>query len=365
MDPTLPAIVISMIASHLMRLADKGAERAEDDLLDRLYEVVKSRLLKSDPGRAALTGIQVQPNDPERQAGATSVLAEEIGRDPAWGDQLSQMLNAIRHQDNSTTASAASRGRGTSIASTGNVELTGSYVGVGRVDQRRSMKISSGGWLLILTAAFFLTGTTIFGATKLIMPVVEGPASTRAMNGGDAGGTDTEPAGGNPVDITYEGFNYQVAILKYERSVTGAGGASAEPGTHFLAVTVQLTNLQNDRPASAVKPVTYLATSPNHGKIVPDPYGGGPELSSCDIGDVHNMVAGASETGIPAGWCLVDLESYDYSFDQIDPFGSVVTVMYSSLPVPDDVDISVFQVFAMTDADTIYTKKYVEAPKPR
>src|SRR4051812_19586715 len=68
--------------------------------------------------------------------------------------------------------------------------------------------------------------------------------------------------------FTYAGFHYSASITNLRRAPS-IGGASATPGTHYVAATLRLTNLESDRAApfpfvSVIGGVPKAATpSPN------------------------------------------------------------------------------------------------------
>lgn len=180
------------------------------------------------------------------------------------------------------------------------------------------------------------------------------------------------PVGSPSITVTQGGFRYRVQFLNFDETFSLAGLPIAPPGRKYVTIGMQVTNLQDDRPAPGPRGLGYLSVSPENGELYrSEGFLGSSER--CVVGGNQDArVAGSQEPqnglppatrGIPEGWCLIDVELSDGTpRRQLAPGGSSSQIYYARETFEDGFDPASLQVFVPQDDPQTAFGGFIQAP---
>lgn len=238
-DPIgLATTVVAAVSGYLARFASGVLDRAAEDTGERLYQLVAARLQASQLGSNLLQRLQQQPDDASRGQAVALALADEIGKDPEFREALATSASGVPQE-------VMVSGR-SNIVNTGAWDNRQGVIATGnaKVDRSRHIKISLGGFMLVILAVIVLSSL----ATTAIVISIDSPSPTPGI--GTDSATFPELQGNwyfqseDPdsykttvaLHITGDTFRVDLANVLAQRSCSGTMSAG-EGRTYYLNST--------------------------------------------------------------------------------------------------------------------------------
>ncbi|MDI1464550.1 DUF4878 domain-containing protein [Catellatospora sp. KI3] len=156
----MAASAVDLIARRLQRADGHAAEQEPADTAGAVYDLVAARLRSTGLGARVLSELEQAPTDEASRAAAVQALDGELRRDPAFSDDL---LNLLHQNDFGGGASAP--GVADTAEGAGQVAKNGILAEAGTlVAHMRTTKVAGVSGLVVLLAALALCGATVCGA---------------------------------------------------------------------------------------------------------------------------------------------------------------------------------------------------------
>jgi hypothetical protein len=227
-------------ASLLGKRVDSQVDSALSSGMDRLQVLVEEKLQNNsayEKFKAEATGTG-SVHDRTRYE-AILALHDATTEDEPYGARLVKLSQEVTSLAEHSSDPSIRQAIGTAmLTAAGDMHITGSFVGVGKVDQRKSIRIGSTGFIAI--------------AAVLAMMVVGGTVAAVRAIGDEQSEANVLPAGeslGPPVTFrTSQGFSYSVRVGKITKTPK-LQGRRAPAGQAYLRLPVAITNLESDTPA--------------------------------------------------------------------------------------------------------------------